>query len=247
MTTANEGNTTGIKAEKAKKTRKGTATTAERDARPVRRRREQQRAVETKNLILDAALVEFAEKGFDAASIRDIGTRTGLQHPLITYHYRTKEILWKAVAERLFSELRQRWDARAAEIEHLSPIDRLRAEYADFLKLTMERPLFHHFMLRESRPGNPRLPWLVSEILQPAMERLMPDIAKAQADGDLPTVNPVLIHYLMVGSITALSSLADEIKQVSGLAVHSPKVIKDYLGLIDAMIFSQTRAAKNKS
>jgi hypothetical protein len=34
------------------------------------KRAEQRRAVDTRRAILDAALVEFAEKGFDAASIR---------------------------------------------------------------------------------------------------------------------------------------------------------------------------------
>src|SRR5216683_3858653 len=78
--------------------------------RPLKRT-EQRRAVETRLAILNAALAEFAEKGFDAASIRAIANRTGLQHPLITYHYRTKEILWQAVAEYAFGRIRALWDA----------------------------------------------------------------------------------------------------------------------------------------
>ena len=55
----------------------------------MRRRAEQARSLNTRALILNAALSEFAEKGFENASIRGIAERLGLQHPLITYHYPT--------------------------------------------------------------------------------------------------------------------------------------------------------------
>jgi Bacterial regulatory proteins, tetR family len=45
---------------------------------------------------VNAAIAEFAERGFEGASIRAIADRRGLQHPLITYHYRGKDILWRA-------------------------------------------------------------------------------------------------------------------------------------------------------
>jgi len=65
---------------------------------PPRRRAEQQRAQSTRTAILEAALAEFAEKGFEAASIDESRERTGFQHPLITYHYPSKDQLWQAVA-----------------------------------------------------------------------------------------------------------------------------------------------------
>src|SRR5260370_17262477 len=74
---------------------------------PVKRKRaEQQRSQDTRSAILDAALAEFASKSFDAASIRSIAERIGVQHPLITYHFRSKEILWRAVAEYVFERVR---------------------------------------------------------------------------------------------------------------------------------------------
>ena len=73
------------------------ASTAARRSHP-RKRAEQQRSLETRASILNAAIAEFAERGFEGASIRAIADRLGLQHPLITYHYRTKDILWRAAA-----------------------------------------------------------------------------------------------------------------------------------------------------
>jgi AcrR family transcriptional regulator len=209
----------------------------------ARKRQEQQRAIDTRQTILAAALSEFAEMGFDAASIRNIGARTGLQHPLITYHYRTKEILWRAVAENAFAEIRRLWDEDVPDDARMPPIERLRAEYSAFLRFTIAYPDFHHFMLRESRPGNPRLPWLVETILKPTMQRLLPQIRSAQADGDLPQSDPSLIHYMMIGMMSVLSSLKDEIQQSTGLRADDPAVVDAYLAMIDRLVFRPGVAA----
>ena len=209
--------------------------------KPVRRRREQQRSIDTKRMILNAALSEFAQFGFEAASIRNIAAITGLQHPLITYHYRTKEILWKAVAEDAFAEIRRLWDEGVAGHEDMTPIERLRAEYAAFLRFTIAHPDFHHFMLRESRPGNPRLPWLVKTILLPTMQRVLPEIESAQAQGSLPPGNPALIHYMMIGMTSVLSSLKEEIHESAGVATDDPGVVDSYLSIIDAIVFPSAR------
>ena len=88
-----------IEDEMAKKTRLATG----RRERP-RQRAEQQRSIETRVSILNAAIAEFAERGFEGASIRSIADRLGLQHPLITYHYRSKDILWRGGRARLCTD-----------------------------------------------------------------------------------------------------------------------------------------------
>jgi len=47
-------------------------------------------------------------RNFDAASIRVIAERTGLQHPLITYHFRTRHPL-AAAAEYAFDQILEAW------------------------------------------------------------------------------------------------------------------------------------------
>ena len=217
-----------------------------RRAREVPKRREQQRAIETRQIILDAALSEFAERGFDAASIRNIAMRVGLQHPLITYHYRTKDLLWRAVAENAFAEIRKMWD-EIPDAVNVSPMEDLRVKYSALLRFTVAHPDFHHFMLRESRPGNPRLPWLVNTILLPMMKRLLPQIQLAQRRNELPKGNPVLIHYMMVGMCSVLSSLKDEIRQASGIATEDPRVVEFYLSLIDTFVFHSRKTLGRKS
>jgi TetR/AcrR family transcriptional regulator len=211
------------------------------------KRREQQRAIETRKLILDASLTEFAQRGFEAASIRSIAERTRLQHPLITYHFRTKLILWRAVAEHAFAEIRTAWDRQAPPDSDQPPIDRVRAEYRTFLRFTLQYPDFHHFMLRESHPNNPRLAWLSKTILKPLLEdRLLPQIRAAQEAGELPHGNPILIHYMMIGMTSVLCSLRDEIETIAGISTADPKIEHEYWGLIDQTVFAHHKASKRK-
>src|SRR5262252_7917561 len=55
--------------------------------------------------LLDAALLEFGAKGFDAASTRAIARRIGAHQPQINYHFESKEALWTAAVDHLFAEL----------------------------------------------------------------------------------------------------------------------------------------------
>src|SRR5450631_2829771 len=105
-----------------------------------RRRAEQQRAQSTRTTILEAALAEFAEKGFEAASIRSIAERTGFQHPLITYHYPSKDLRWRAVAEDTFERIRLEWDEHATQVHDLPPLEILRSEYQALFRHSAKFP-----------------------------------------------------------------------------------------------------------
>ncbi len=63
---------------------RGAAKSVRHGQRHRKTRAQQQRALVTRAAILNAAIAEFAERGFEGASIRRIADRTGLQHPLIT-------------------------------------------------------------------------------------------------------------------------------------------------------------------
>ncbi|WP_354085524.1 TetR/AcrR family transcriptional regulator [Bradyrhizobium sp. S3.3.6] len=207
-----------------------------RRARP-RKRAEQQRSIETRAAILNAAIAEFAERGFEGASIRTIADRLGLQHPLITYHYRSKDILWRAAAEHAFAQIRSGWEVLAPEGSELSALARLRREYATLFQYTVAFPEFHRFMRQETLTSNPRLKWVAETVLAPLLGRLLPQIVEAQKQGLLPAVDPILFHYMMVSLSATLSEFGPEMQITSGLSPEDPKVVAAYWRLVDETIF----------
>src|SRR6202047_4181189 len=212
-------------------------STVEGRRRP-RKRAEQQRSLETRGAILDAAIKEFAERGFEGASIRAIAERLGLQHPLLTYHYRSKDILWRAAAEHAFTQIREEWDTSASESAGLSPLARLREEYGTLFRYTVAFPEFHRFMRQEAFTNSPRLKWVAETVLAPLLERLIPQIVAAQKQGLLPEVDPILFHYMMVSLTAALSEFGPEMQITSGLSAKDTKVVEAYWRLVDETVFA---------
>src|SRR6202011_1308243 len=164
-----------IEGQMAKKTRLATG----RRERP-RKRAKQQRSIETRASILNAAIAECAERGFEGGSIRAIAARLGMKHSLTTYHYRNKDILWRAAAEHAFAQIRTEWDISAPEEADLSPLARLRQEYMTLFRYTVAFPEFHRFMRQETLTNNPRLKWVAETVLAPLLGRLLPQIIEAQ-------------------------------------------------------------------
>jgi TetR/AcrR family transcriptional regulator len=227
-----------IEGQMAKKTNPATA----RRGRP-RKRAEQLRSIETRASILDAAIAEFAQRGFEGASIRAIADRLDLQHPLITYHYRSKDILWRAAAEHAFAQIRAEWDISAPERSELSPLQLLRQEYTTLFRYTVAFPEFHRFMRQEKLTNNPRLKWVAEAILAPLLERLLPQIIAAQKQGFLPSVDPILFHYMMVSLTATLSEFGPEMQVTSGLSSADPKVVEAYWRLVNETVFGKSPKA----
>ena len=212
-----------------------------------RKRAEQQRAQSTRTTILEAALAEFAEKGFEAASIRSIAERTGFQHPLITYHYPSKDLLWQAVAEDTFERIRLEWDERASEDSDLAPLERLRTEYRALFRHTAKFPEFHRFMRQEAATDNPRLRWVAQTVLKPLINRLLPQIKAAQAEGQLPPIEPILFHYMMVSLTAALSEFGPEMRVTRRLSADRPEVADAYWSFVEQTVFGAPRATGSSS
>ncbi len=202
-------------------------------------RAEQQRAQETRATILNAALSEFAAKGFEAASIRRIAERVGLPHALITYHFRSKDILWQAVAEHAFEGIQHEWDVYLSEDAHPSAAERVRLVYSALFRFTVDYPEFHRFMLQEFLGYSPRLQWLADTVLKPLITWLLPQIREAQDEGVLPKVDPVILHYLMISLTSTLSGFGPEMMATANVSSSDPTVVDTYWQTVENLIFNR--------
>lgn len=205
------------------------------------KRAEQQRAQETRSAILHAALLEFAEKGFDASSIRSIAERIGLQHALITYHYRSKEVLWQTVAELGFARMREEWDAHLADSDAVSSEERLKLAYGALFRFAVKFPEFDRLMRWEMLGASSRLQWLADTVSKPLIDWLLPQISDAQARGALPEGEPILFHYLMMNLTSSLASFRPELTVTSKLSPSDPTVVDAYWRAVESIVFERVQ------
>ncbi len=71
-------------------------------------------AAERRDTVLDAALIEFAERGYAGASTEDIARRAGISQPYLFRLFGTKKELFKASSARCLRETLEMFQ-RAAE------------------------------------------------------------------------------------------------------------------------------------
>ncbi|HEX7443143.1 MAG TPA: TetR/AcrR family transcriptional regulator [Acidimicrobiales bacterium] len=114
--------------------------------------------------LLDAAAVEFAAHGFAGASTRRIAERAGAHQPQINYHFTSKEQLWRATVDHLFSLM-------DAELPGLGDGPTTDAAFAavvrSFVRFSADRPELDRIINLEATAPSPRLDWLVATHLQP--------------------------------------------------------------------------------
>src|ERR671933_2676106 len=74
-------------------------------------------AAERKDAVLDAALVEFAERGLHGTSTEDIARRAGISQPYLFRLFGTKKELYKATVERCMRQTLDLMQTAAAGLQ----------------------------------------------------------------------------------------------------------------------------------
>jgi TetR/AcrR family transcriptional regulator len=115
--------------------------------------------------ILDAAERLFAELGYDATSLTQVGAEAGVSRGTPGYFFRSKAELYQAVLDRAFAEVREA--VRAGRARALaskeSPETILAGAVSDYFDFLAARPNFVRLIEREALNGG-RLPEGVSHL-----------------------------------------------------------------------------------
>jgi AcrR family transcriptional regulator len=164
-------------------------------------------AYETRERILEAAQELFAEKGYDATSVRDITSRAGCNVAAVNYHFGGKEKLYVEAFRAMLGGLRDQRLAVIADLMERDPAPSLEAfleTLADgFLEPLKDERKGRLFMLFVSREiFDPRLPKSIfaGEFIEPMMSQAMAALERVG-----PAMDPddaALCLMSMVGQLT---------------------------------------------
>jgi TetR/AcrR family transcriptional regulator len=114
-------------------------------------------AERTRGAILDAAEKLFAQKGFDATSLSEVGAAAGVSRGTPCYFFGSKAELYQAVLERCFTDVREA--VRAGRARALAsgqtPEAILAGAVSDYFGFLAGRPNFIRLIEREALSGGP--------------------------------------------------------------------------------------------
>ncbi len=189
-------------------------------AAPVRR--QQQRGTLTRADLLRAALREFASVGFEAASTRAIAARAGVRQGQLTYHFESKDDLWRATVDHLF----ERFDVEfavglastvGANAANDDAVVAFEATVRALVRAVSKLPELNRVMVHEATDGSDRLTWIVDTHVRRRFEQLAALWTEVKARGATHLdADPVVLYYCLLGAASLLYVNAPEARLLTG-------------------------------
>jgi AcrR family transcriptional regulator len=199
-------------------------------ARPARK--QQQRSVVTQQKLLDAAIEAFSENGFKGTSTRDIAERAGVHHPLITYHFKNKDMLWRAAADRVFRDFRRALAASLENHKDECPKERMASLIRAYVYYASKHPALHKVMVQEASYPNPRLDWLIETHLKPFFDTTFEMLRQLQDLGVAAPGNPKLLFNMIRMCSGGLLAVRNELQASSGIDVDNEETLDEISSMI---------------
>ncbi len=156
--------------------------------------------------ILSAASKMFAERGYEAVTLRAIAKEIGYTHAVIYQHFRDKGQILAELSRETIRQLIQNFDAIAAE--NLAPKQRLFATSRGLIQFCTAHPqqFRNVFFGPENRNGT-RAGQYINDIGAPLFQRFVQlffDVAKAEG---LPSKNDIVVAHTWWYTILGLATL----------------------------------------
>ena len=197
----------------------------------------QARAEETRARILQKARDAFAEMGFAATSIRDIAREAGVTHSMITYHFGTKDELWRAAVRDMFALIEKQVFAPGADDPALSDEQRFRLLLRRYVRYCAQHPEHARITIAETIRGGERLDWMIDAFVKANHAGFTPCLEALMQAGSLPRVSLVSLHYAIVGMAQLPFVLAREAQGAFGYDFAAQEAIEDHADAILALLF----------
>jgi len=144
-------------------------------------RRQQQRARETRAVLLQTAVDAFSTRGFESISVRQLEEMAGVKRGLVAYHFGDKEQLWRASVEQLFTALVEEFMGRVSTLVDVAPAEAARAMVRAFVRYSAAYPAVNRLMMQECTSDSWRVDCIVEEHIRPMLESLYEVLPEASA------------------------------------------------------------------
>ncbi|WP_040815434.1 TetR/AcrR family transcriptional regulator [Nocardia concava] len=198
------------------------------DRRPRRapsaadRRRDAERS---RQALLDAALDEFAAKGFDGARVQEIADRAGVNKQLIAYYFGGKD--------GLYQEIQRGWPA--AEAERADPDLPLGEIAARYLSAILADPRPARLLVWRGLTGSGS----TTDYLDGSatVEADLANLSRARDRGEIsPDLDPAFVRMALMGAILAPVMLPETAAQATGKWPGTPEFEQYYTAQLRTLI-----------
>lgn len=194
-----------------------------------RKRAPQRRAEQTREALLSAAIELFSCLGYDGVSLRTLESHAGVQRGSITYHFESKEALWKRAIDRVFGRLAAHFDPLGTTLRDLDPEAGLRTAITAFVRFSAETPELSRLMVQEGKQPSWRLDYIVDRYLRPRIEWM------AELVGE--PLDPH-IYYFVIGGAATVFDVEHECRQIFGVDPTSDAFVREHAARVADLVIA---------
>jgi AcrR family transcriptional regulator len=174
-----------------------------------------------------AAVQSFAARGYEGTSVRDIERRIGLKRGLASYHFGTKEELWKACVDWLMGRFHNEMTVYRDVLRMVSEIERERLLLKIYTRFVAKNPEFVRILVTEGMSFSKRAEWMATR-LRESLD-FFDEVTGRKDDFDSPE-DAAMSYYLFVGAASLLFAVPAQCKYLFGV-VPGPEMLDQFADL----------------
>jgi TetR/AcrR family transcriptional regulator len=186
---------------------------------------------QTRQLVLDAAIDFFSRRGFEGASLSGIAKQSGVPVPLIVYHFKSKEQLWRESVDMIYERVENHIASYNDAVSKVSGRERYRLATRATITAMAKHPEYMRMFVQEGTQKSDRLKWMVDNHQSKITDRIVDLVMDAQAEGLLPQMDPMHAKFILSGAFSLAVILGPEVELVMGVDSHSDEFIEKHIDL----------------
>lgn len=190
----------------------------------------------TRDRIVAVAAELFSERSFEGATTRAIAARAGVAQPLLNYHFRSKDALWRAAVDALFGILTTTLADRLAQLGDADEVVAARQITRDFVTFSARNPQLHRIILQESTTDSPRMDYIANHV-RPIYDRTVALFERLATRGAVPAIPAPHLYYILTGAGPTMFVLGPECARLSGLDPTSDEVVDAHADAVCRLLF----------
>jgi TetR/AcrR family transcriptional regulator len=205
--------------------------------RPRARRTRTDKA-QTKERLISAAIMLFAQHGFEAVSTGMIAKQAGLTQSMVHYHFGNKLNLWKAAIESIMSIRGASFPiSRLKELKDLDPLSRLKIMVRQFVLSNAADPNLTRIIIHEGMQRSPRLKWLATRYMMQGYGMFNGEIKAAVDAGQIRPLQVEHVTNIIVGAAGMVFSLRALLDEVYGGSHLSGEQVEEFCDTVIEVLF----------
>jgi AcrR family transcriptional regulator len=183
--------------------------------------------------ILSAAIRAFSEVGYAGTTTAGIARAAGVTQPLVHHHFGSKDGLWRAAIDGVFSDVPRIVGA----VDASSPRETILGIVERFVRFVAAHPEATRIIAREGAAPSPRLDYLLKRYLHEPFRQVVDLLRAGQAAGDVtPEIRPELALFLILGAGSHLFDVSALAQRSQGIDTTASWTCESFVVLMRTLV-----------